>query len=421
MLGNIWSLIHGYPDLALNIYNISELLFFSTPFSKFKIVITRGINGFVTLFLAYVLYQIYREYRKKFYLYWSLGYVFYGINIVIRIFYQPSFGVETSVDLIVAFFSILFVGLGFTFMIIGVGELIMKPVHMLLATLILPLFPVIQIVTGHIFISLSMLSIILPYAFMVFSLLVINWKTNLDLNLLTIGWSILLFINIGFFSETMDHGLVEVMSGFGKIVIYLGMTKPNFSYIVDDFRSFLLGGVPTEYLDAHKGGFSMINLRDANRRKEVNWIEDRAINNSKKGIRTILISMYDMITPSDFRNESIKNELYFIRVIQGNPSSKLRFSEGIMKVGEDLNKIDLLISDIFNFSNQNRLPCEVIIYTLSHLVHTHGWKRIYSYFTSKMPLIKANKIKFLCFYYPETHQTRSDISKFETMADEIIR
>ncbi|MFP3951088.1 MAG: hypothetical protein ACLFVP_02955 [Candidatus Bathyarchaeia archaeon] len=384
-------------------------------------VITRGLNGFVTLFLAYVLYKIYSECEKKFYFYWSLGYVFYGINIVIRIFYQPSFSVETYTDLIVAFFAILFVGLGFTFMIIGVGELIMKPVHMLLATMILPLFPVLQIVTGHIFISLSMLSILLPYAFMVFSLLVINWKTSLDLNLLTIGWSILLFINVGFFSKTMDHSLVEVMSGFGKIVIYLGMTKPNFSYIVDDFRSFLLSGVPTEYLDTYTGGFGLVNLRNANRRKEVKWIEERAASNSKKGIRTILISLYDMITPNDFHDEAIRKELYFIRVIQGNPSTELRFGEGIMRVGEDLNKIDLLISDIFKFSNQNRLPCEVIIYTLSHLLHTHGWKRIYSYFTSKMPTIKNSKIKFTCFYYPETHEIRSDILKFETMADEVIQ
>jgi dolichol kinase len=80
------------------------------------------INGLVTLYFAPSLYRIYRNRQRRFYLYWGLGYLFYGINIIIRLF-TPE-GIEISLGGMIAFF---FVMLGFAFMVVGVGELIDKP------------------------------------------------------------------------------------------------------------------------------------------------------------------------------------------------------------------------------------------------------------------------------------------------------
>jgi hypothetical protein len=377
-------------------------------------LLLRLVNGLVTLYFAPSLYRIYNNTQRRFYLYWALGYFFYGLSIIIRLFTPEGF--EVSIGGIVAFFFIM---VGFVFMVVGVGELIERRRLMLTSALII-LLPVLQYLFGTVLIPISMAFAILPYLFMALSLIIITWRWNVDLRLLSAGWAILFMVNLGFFLNTIKPGFVDLLSTLSKIIIYSGMTQSNFSFIVDDLRTFLLGGMPTEYTQRNMGTFNLINLKNTTREKEIHWINERVEKNSKTGIRTILITLYDLITSSDIMNYEENEDLYIVRILPGTRSIIKTFEERNMSINDDLNQLDLLFSDIFNFSTERKVPCEIVLISFSHLIHTHGWRRIYSFITTKIPLLKASQVTLSCFYYPDSHEKESDIVVFEKLADSII-
>jgi len=46
---------------------------------------------------------------------------------------------------------------------------------------------------------------------------------------------------------------------------------------------------------------------------------------------------------------------------------------------------------------------------------------MYSFMTSMIPLIKNSSVNLMMFYYPESHENRAEIVKFEVMADNVIQ
>ena len=230
----------------------------------------------------------------------------------------------------------------------------------------------------------------------------------------------MLIVNIGFFINKIDPGFVDLLSTVSKIIIYIGMVQPSFSFLVDDLRSFLLGGIPTKYSTVIHGSLNLVNLKNATRERDVAWINERVDNNSKIGVRTVLITLYDLITARNITHYDENEDLYIVRILQGTRNILNTFEERIMSINDDLNQIDILFSDIINFSTERKVPCEIIIYTFSHMVHTHGWRRVYSFITTKIPLIKSSNVFFTGFYYPESHEKKSEILTFERMTDSII-
>jgi len=115
-----------------------------------------------------------------------------------------------------------------------------------------------------------------------------------------------------------------------------------------------------------------------------------------------------------------KDDIYVVRVIQGSRGTMNTFKEHIMVVNDDLNQLEILFTDVINFSNSNYIPCEIILYNLSQMILTHGWRRVYSFLISKLSNIKSSHVNFTCFYYPDTHENQSEIRVFERMADSIV-
>jgi hypothetical protein len=381
----------------------------------------RLLNGLLTIYLAFRLFRLYSRNNRRFFLYWCLGYLFYGVNILFRVVFPANLVDPKGVDLFTTFFAFLFVSLGFAFLLVGLGEAINRVRYTVVVSVILPLFPIAQIVSGYILVNISILSVVLPYAVMAISLFLIEWKFDINLRLLIIGWIVLLFANIGWFTSTMTLGLVDLFSALGKVIFFLGMIQPGFSLFIEDMRTFLIGGIPGIYHDELSGKMQLINLENTTRDREIQWIKEHTLNNSKRGVRTILVVLYDIITVGDIMVEDVKKDLYFVRVLQGHRSSFRMFEEEVTTLDDDLNQLDLLFSDVFNFSLENKVPIEIIFFSLSQLIHTHGWKRIYTFILSKLPAVKSSKILLTMFYYPETHENRSDIVKFETLSDEIIK
>lgn len=375
----------------------------------------RITNGLITLVFFPLLYNFYRKTKRRFFLYWGLGFLLYGINIMLRVI-AP----EIIVSRLTLFIFFLTTS-GFILIVTGIGELIKKTRLVLSATLILPVLLLIQYVLGGNWQYFIWFIVLSPYVFIVVSLILIMRVYHYDLKMLIAGWSSVLILNMAFAFEMMNPGFVDLLSAVAKVTIYWGMTQPNFAFIVDDLNRFILGGIATEYHELITGQFTLVNLQNTTKDKEISWIKDRINYNSRKGIRTIIISYYDLITPDDISFNDDSEDSYFVRVQMGSRGAVKAFEDKVITINDDLTQIDLLFSDIIKLSTERQISCELILSSLSTIIHTHGWKRMYSFMTSMIPSIKNSSVNLTMFYYPETHETRANIVKFEIMADNVIQ
>jgi len=236
----------------------------------------RITNGLITLVCFPLLYKLYQKTTRRFFLYWGLGFLLYGVNIMLRVI-APEI-IVSRLTLFIFFLTTL----GFIFIVTGIGELINKTRIILTATLILPTILLIQYVFGGDWQYFIWFIVLSPYVFIVISLVSINLIYHYDLKMLIVGWSSVLILNVAYAFEMMNPGFVDLLSAVAKILIYWGMTQPNFVFIVDDLNSFMLGGVATEYHELMKGQFTLVNLQNTTKEKEIAWIKDRINSNSRK-------------------------------------------------------------------------------------------------------------------------------------------
>lgn len=370
----------------------------------------RFANAFATIALAILLFNIYNKGKKDFYLLWSLGYLFYGANILVRT-WLPEGQLEPFVLMMI----------GFTLILVGIGRLINGVKKMLALSLCIPAaIAIIAATSGPA--TFGWLISITPYLLIGVGLIVVKYRHPVNLDLIITGWIVLLFINLALALHLMHPAYVEFMAIFAKVVIFYGMTTPNFSYLVDDLKRFLITGSPTNYSNGHKyDSFLLVTSTRGQKPNEIKWIVERVNDNARRGVRSILISTYDLIAPQDMMTGGVEAEnIYLVRMVTGNRTTPKTFEEHVMTINDDVNQLDLLFADIINYSNERKISCEIIVYSISNLIHTHGWKRIYSLAISKIPYIKGSRVSLLGFYYPETHEDTADVSKFERLADRIV-
>ncbi len=374
----------------------------------------RVANGLITLSFFPLLYILYRKTNRRFFQYWGLGFLFYGINIMLRVI-AP----EIIVSRLTLFIFFLTTS-GFILIVTGIGELINRTRLLLSMTLILPVILLVQYVLGGDWQYFIWFIVLSPYMFIVVSLIVIMRMYSYDLKLLIAGWTNVLILNMAFAFEMMNPGFVDLLSSVAKIMIFWGMTQPSFAFIVDDLNRYIIGGIASEYHEVVNGQFTLVSMATQSREKEIAWIKGRISSNARKGIRTILLSYYDLITPDDLSLSDDEADTYFVRVQLGSKSFSTPFEEKVMTINDDLSQLNLLFSDIIKFSNERQIASEILVYSISTIIHTHGWKRLYTFLTSKIPIIKASSVNLTGFYYPETHENSADILKFEIMADKVV-
>ncbi len=377
------------------------------------ITIMRLLNGLFTLSFFPILYSIYIKTQRRFYLLWGAGFLLYGANILIRVSLL-YFNIDS---LRAEIFAFMFTLSGFVLIITGIGDLINKASTMFLASLSIPLIIVALYFTTQTYL-LGLLIASLPWIFVCVSLLIIRFRYSSSLDLFVVGWAILSFSNVGALFGVMELIYVEITAIFGKVVILFGVLYPRFTFLADDFRRFLIAGVPQQYSNQPREKFVLYNSKSGKRSNEVKWIKERISENSLKDIRTILISTYDLITPADIMTNGYESDnLYFVRMIRGGKSAFRDFGERIIVINDDLNDLDILFMDIINFTKERKITAQIILYNLSFLVHTHGWKRVYTFLLSKMSLLKESTVYLDSIYYPKTHENESDIAKFEKLSD----
>ena len=373
----------------------------------------RILNGLITIGMFVHLLRIYRKTAKRFYLLWGIGFLLYGLNILSRIGSQPSYSQYISGFLLLA---------GFISIIAGIADLVNK-IGLTYVVLLLPISLLVLLLTPDpysLFINRAgWLVGILPYIIIcgLFVIIRVNYSTSIDL--LLIGWTILLLVNVAFAFNAMEIYYVEVMAIFAKAVILVGMTKPSFYLLVDDLKQFLISGPPSSYNVGRGGGISLIRS-NGSRSQVIDWIQEKTTENTDRGIRTILVSTYDMISPNEVQARNIEDQLFFVRMITGGRMIKNIFEENQMMIGDDLNVLDILFSDVISYSSDRIFNCDIILYSLSSLIHTHGEKRLYSFILSMITPLKASNVRLYCIFNPTTHKDESEIKRFEDIFDNVV-
>jgi len=375
----------------------------------------RLLNGLTTIFLAYPLYQISMRTRRNFYKYWSVGFALYGVSIIMRIPTIDSREITT-----LALVSYLLLLMGLFSIIAGIGDLVGQARRFLLAILILPGILGILIVADMEWVDFGLAVALAPYVFITASLMYLKINYNSDIILLLTGWTNILMLNFAYIYGYMNEGYVDFMSLITKVVIYIGMTNPSFSFLYEDLTRFLLGGVPEEYSDERHGEFNLVDLKTLNKNQDIQWLNSRIKLNDTRGKRTILVVLYDQIVSSDIFNEDNQGSLFIVRMLIGQSKRVSTFEEPVITINDDFSLLEILFTDIVSFSKDKFVPCEVILYTLSQMFHSHGHRRIYSFLTSKMNLIKSSMVSLTGFYAPDSHEIKSDMKMIETLADNII-
>ena len=374
--------------------------------------ILRLTNGAITLFIFIFLLNYYRRTARRIYLYWSMGFLFYGANIIVRLF-EASVGMTP-----LGFLAFLLNSLGFVLIITGIGELINRTRTVLIATLTVQAALILAAVTIKSS-TIAWVILLTPHVLVVIALCYAYLRFNVDILLILLGWVPILLANLALASGALNVAYIDLFSGVSKIVVCRGMAKPTFSQLVENLRTFMLGGLAAEYGNGQPGGLYLVDLGKP-KKKEIQWIKARVEDNKRKGTRTVLLSLYGLIPPSLVADKDAQ-DFFHIDVRQGKVRAVKVLEGQNMVAADNLDELKVVLMDIIAASRETTALTEVIVYTLSYMVHTHGWNRVYSMLLSMIKSLKEGNVRLTCFYHPETHQEKTMVARLETLAEDIIR
>ncbi len=378
--------------------------------------ILRLINGLFTLGIFYFLLRLNHSTGKRFFLFWSVGFLLYGVNIILRVI-TPLYVWDVPNPIQWSAFALYMTG--FLLIMVGIGDLVNRVRRILTMTLVVPFIPILNyLVPGPVFVGWAFA--LSPYFLVALSLMYIRVKYGVPLDLFITGWMVLLLINASIPLRAMDSAYIELFATLGKAIIFVGMINPTFSFLVEGFKRYLSTAPSGDYIEGDKDHITLLHPTSTNRAKEIEWINNKVKENSAKPRRTVIITLFDLISPQDIRHLGLeKGELYLVRMMPGGGGDAPQ-GEGVLTIRDDLDQLDFLLKDLVGYTSEREINCDIILHTLSTLIHTQGWRRVYSLFISRMPALKSSGIHLYCFYYPETHEDKSEISKFEKLADRII-
>lgn len=368
-------------------------------------MIVRRINGIITVAFFPFLYRLYRQSKKKFYILWAIGFLLYGINVIIRAEVDLSSTLDpNSLDWV----AFLFYMTGFIFIIVGIGDLLERIRVAMLSTVLLVLVPYIAYnVTNPA--TLGWITSLSPFAIITISLYFI-WRKYADfLDMFVVGWLFLFLVNISIPLKMMNIIYVDFLAIVGKVIIFRGMIGPRFPFLADNMKRFLISGSPIKYPEEGTEHCILVSNSTNSGETDIEWINNKISENVKQGVRTILVTLYDLVTIPDLKEVgSDINDFYLIRMLPEENRGVQEYGENIAIIDDNPVKLRILISEILNFSAERKIRCDIIIYTLSWAIKTQGIDRIYNSIASQIPELKESDVRLYCFFEPSSHDTEEN-------------
>lgn len=377
----------------------------------------RALNGLVTILFVPLLLNIYRKRNKQTYLYWAVGFALYGLNILLRtaLLY---YGIDSYLFQLVTFVLFSF---GFMFFLTGIGVLINKVRPLLIISLSIPATMILLYLTVQSYQMAQFISMF-PFLIMCAASIYIRFNYPVEFDLFVVGWLMLLLTNVGLVYNLASDVLIDSVAIIAKFVIFYGMINPKFGLLADDFENFLLSGNISTYLADPSWHLTLVESQ-VPKAQELAWIKEVVNKNSVAGIRTVFVSIYDIISIGDLKARGILDldNLYVIRMYHKGKIFKSPFSEQVMTINDNISELDILFNDLIEFTSEKKRRCQVILYPLSSLIHIHGHKRLYSMLISKISALKESELQVYLVYHPLTHADDYPSDLFRVIMDEIIQ
>lgn len=187
-----------------------------------------------------------------------------------------------------------------------------------------------------------------------------------------------------------------------------------------DIEKLLAMPRPAVVTEVERGGsFVLLEPKPGpTRASELAWIGAQVKESSPKEVKTVLIELYDLIPESELRDRGLLDDPNFslIRALPGAEGIPVSVMPTSMTIPDDLPSLRRALSGLIAYCKEHGVPCHIVLYTLSWLIQSHGWKGVYQLLTSNIPALKGSPVQLFGFLYPETHSDESEVASLEKLA-----
>lgn len=375
-------------------------------------------NGIFTLFLgffvAYLLVSNRKVERNSFYLLFSLGFIIYSIEIILRWIsaeYNPSQSL-TTVALT-----------GVSLFLFSLGFWSISRRKSLLAV-ILPCYFSGYLLVGLWFANLipyeiAIICVFLGYLPVIFMLLIHVAILRKMVDVFIFGWFFLLLTN---FILLGQGWIADVFAIFSKILILRGMIDQDFVILSQRIRNKLILNPVMPITSLTKEGGIRLVIPSNNSSafsSKFNWIEKKALENTEKGTDTYVLSFQDVFPHSALRRiKWINTEKNFILLFS---SSSQEIKKEFTVFPMEITHIGATLTELANKYKNSETSYTIILTNLSLIIHTFGVQATYRLLSSKLGSLRESKANVYAFIYPNTHTDKTVIPLFENISDEVIK
>ena len=377
-------------------------------------IIIGGANSLILLLFCERLFSLYKEKSKKYYLFWSIGLLFFSLSTLFYLLHENWVIYGSLFDFVSTIFSLL----SFSTIIIGIGYFVKKIKMFIILASIAPILTVIMTFFSF---STSLIDNLISLFYLILTIIIfwIRKKQDLDLYVVDIGWVIILVANIGYVMGQMTLTMTYAFSLIGKIIVYQWMSKPRFVSLTSEIESFLLKGEPATM--NNNQGVSIVEFTPGNKDK-FQWILQNICNKDNIDTKKILLFTSELNNNEELEKTGLLDvpNLYILQMSPKYHSAKPIFSEKNTLISDDLNQVNIMINEIFSLVDEKSIKTILIIDNLSTLVHIHGIRRVYSFIISMIPLIKKTHIETYFLISPSTHENKYEIIQIRQLGDQLI-
>lgn len=368
------------------------------------------INAFTPFLFSYVLYDTYNEKKRRFYFYWCFAFLAYGVSNIINASMR-LIGTETQST--VALIGV-FAFLAFTGLFVGLGELTNRVKFYCYLSLGVPIITVILYLAGKPITAFSMF-FMLPYVLLTVVLIIISLKYKTSMNLLILGWILIIVANVGVATGVLDIFSSPVLALIGKVFIFYWMTRPYFSNFADVFDDFIKEPIVEDTVQMER--YIMMVETDSSV-DTLDWIKNK-IQDTEAGVRSLLF-LVDNGQEYDTSELENQENLYIFKIIEGYQKSGAMFSERVMEVSNDISELTVLIYDLLEYIRINQLDVQLFFYDISDIIKRNGWRRIYSQMISLIPQFKESNIRIHIICDQEKMENKYIVEILRHLADTVI-
>lgn len=346
--------------------------------------------------------------RHPFYYFWSAGFLLYGFEILTRAFFISN--ILIGVLIFGAQFSFV-AGLWF---ISRRKMLLISYTSFLLITsfvlIMLFVFGHVQVDMGKIFASIGLYG---GLAVLSFHHRVLFGKVA---DKFIFGWLLLSVTNLLLPTEWFATNIFAILS---KIILLTGVIDQNFVILTQKISNEIFSDhTPQPYAEFSNGGVKLVDFSgNITQSYKITWIKQKIRESISKDFHVYLFVFQDVIPYKELQKIKWISPGK-VKIFLFSSSAKLVRTEFTV-LPMDITMIGTTISELTKKVSSSEHS--IILMDLSLLIHVFGAHPVFNLLLSKIGTLRDSGTQLFAFIDKQTHQDRSIVALFESIADEIIK